>query len=107
MNPRDGTGVTWDGETGLRALATVGFGSGTGFSLYLNHLVGATDMTRSRFLLYTHVTQPGASGAPVFDVETGELVAVHQNAYRDSGLGSGISIPTLIAAIEADLEESP
>jgi hypothetical protein len=88
-----------------RPLAIVGFGAGrpedraAGFALFLNTLVGAAGSPI--YLIYTHVTQPGASGAPVFDIETGEVVAIHHLAHGDTA--EGVSIASVIAAIEKAL----
>jgi hypothetical protein len=94
----------------VRALASVGFAAGeVGFAIFLNNLLGVITKDDNGMPLqlgYTYVTQPGASGSPVFDVETGELVAVHELGSRPEQkvrTGGGISIVAAIAAIEADL----
>ena len=90
-----------------RPLATIGFGAvGAGFALFLNQLVGIHETSRQGrplHLAYTYVTEGGLSGSPVFDIETGELVAVHQSRLDAGHLGLGASIANVVAAIEADL----
>jgi Trypsin-like peptidase domain len=93
-------------------LAMIGFGGvgnsedeeKTGFALFLYNLVGVAsrDSDGRAFLAYTDAGQGGTSGSPVFDVETGELVAVH-HMKLPNGFGAGISIPSVIAAIKKDL----
>lgn len=94
-----------------RALATVGYGAiSSGFALFLHNLSGWTGRDpqgRPLRLRYSHVTEGGAGGAPVFDVETGELVAVHQSGMFAGGpgarVGEGAAMDTVVAAIRADL----
>ena len=91
-----------------RGLATVAHGGvSIGYGLLLHRLVGWEETSaqeRPLRLVYTHVTEPGASGAPVFDIETGELVAIHQHrSGPGEKLGSGASLDAVKAAIESDL----
>jgi hypothetical protein len=97
-----------------RPLATIGLGAqgrsageeSAGFALFLNNLVGVKDRDpdgKPLHLWYTYVTQPGASGSPVFDIETGDLVAIHLLAVPADKLGAGVSIVSVIAAINRDL----
>lgn len=102
----------------LRELSIVGFGASVGFSVFLNKLVGkvehdpieaGADMKRTE-LAYTHATEGGAAGAPVFDIATGELVAVHQLGGFIGAkfpLGRGISMASAKAAIARDLAGRP
>jgi hypothetical protein len=103
-----------------RPLAIIGFGAGrptllgtpesaTGFALFLNTLVGVEDRDpegKPLHLAYTSVTQPGVAGAPVFDIETGELVAIHQSNNLSKKIAAGVSIARVIAAIKKDLGPS-
>jgi len=92
-----------------RPLATIGFGGkNAGFALFLNNLVGVfeTDPDGKPLLLaYTHVTEPGASGSPVFDIETGDLVAIHMYGFADRQIGAGTSMVSVIAAIRKDMDK--
>jgi hypothetical protein len=98
----------------LRELSIVGFGVSVGFSVFLNKLVGkvehdsiaeGSDLKRTEFA-YTHATEAGAAGSPVFDIATGELVAVHQwggSIAAKFSLGRGIAMVSAKAAIARDL----
>lgn len=92
-----------------RPLATIGFGGmNAGFTLFLNNLVGVLESDpdgKPLRLAYTHVTEPGASGSPVFDIETGDLVAIHELGMPDRQIGGGTSIVSVIAAIRKDLDK--
>lgn len=98
----------------LRELSIVGFGYSVGFSVFLNKLAGiveyeqiAESIPDKRIALaYTHATEGGAAGAPVFDIATGELVAIHQMGGNKSAafpLARGISLVSVKAAIARDL----
>lgn len=56
-------------------------------------------------LAYTYVTEPGASGSPVCDIETGDLVAIHELRMPDRQIGGSTSVVSLIAAIKKDLDK--
>jgi hypothetical protein len=90
-------------------LATIGFGGmNAGFALFLNNLIGVWEDDpdgKPLRLAYTHVTEPGASGSPVFDIETGDLVAIHELGMPDRQIGGGTSIVSVIAAIRKDLDK--
>src|SRR5262249_5835036 len=90
-----------------RPLATIGFGGmSAGFARFLNNLVVVRESERGGKRLpsaYTYVTEPGASGSPVFDIETGDLVAIHELRVPDRQMGGGTSIVSVIAAIRKDL----
>ena len=98
-------------NTAGRPLAIIGFGADTGFTLFLNNLIGVTDRDldgKPKHVGYTYVTHPGASGSPVFDIETGDLVAVHTKKLsvgEGSYIGEGVSIVSVIAAIQKDLNQ--
>jgi len=95
--------------TAGRPLATIGFGGvNAGFALFLNNLVGVLESDpdgKPLRLAYTHVTEPGAAGAPVFDIETGEIVAIHELGFQDRQIGGGTSIVSVIAAIRKDMDK--
>jgi len=71
-------------------------------------------------IAYTQISLPGSSGSPVFDVESGEVVAIHliressdcetQRSPLESAvqlcLGAGTSIPRIIKAIAADVAKA-
>jgi hypothetical protein len=78
--------------------------AGRVFALFLNNLIGVLNRDpegKPLNLGYTQATQAGAAGAPVFDVDTGELVAIH-HLSKDK-VGVGVSIVSVIAAIGKDL----
>jgi hypothetical protein len=93
--------------TTSRPLAIIGFGGmNAGFALFLNNLVGVLESDpdgKPLRLAYTYVTEPGASGSPVFDIETGDLVAIHELGRPEHRIGAGTSIVSVIAAIRKDL----
>ena len=77
-----------------------------GFALFLNNLVGVLETNpdgKPLRLAYTYVTEPGASGSPVFDIDTGDLVAIHELGRPEHRIGAGTSIVSVIAAIRKDL----
>jgi hypothetical protein len=90
-------------------LATIGFGGiHAGFALFLNNLVGVLETNpdgKPLRLAYTYVTEPGASGSPVFDIDTGDLVAIHELGWPDRQIGGGTAIASVIAAIRKDLDK--
>jgi TIR domain len=61
-------------------------------------------------LVYLHVTMPGASGAPIFDAITGELIGIHHNGHLCPSAtatlrrcwGGGTSMARVVAAIRAE-----
>jgi TIR domain/Trypsin-like peptidase domain len=81
-----------------------------GFSLGLGHLIPVPKDTTSGVgspvgqYFFTHVTGPGAAGAPVFDTDTGELLCLHQSGLTQGARpwGQCRSIAKLIEAIAAD-----
>jgi len=56
-------------------------------------------------LLYTHATLPGASGSPIFDAATGDLIGIHLAGQLCSSgnacMGRGVSMPRILAEISA------
>jgi hypothetical protein len=110
LDPK-GTSAKIEMTTG-QPLATIGFGGiNAGFALFLNNLVGVLESDpdgKPLRLAYTYVTEPGASGSPVFDIETGDLVAIHELhelGWPDRQIGGGTSIVSVIAAIREDLDK--
>jgi TIR domain/Trypsin-like peptidase domain len=101
-------------KTFTRPLAMIGVGAmgdttneeKTGFALFLNNLLGVFNRDsdgKPLNLAYTDAAQGGTSGSPVFDVETGELVAIHHLGLSNGAVGAGVSIVSVIAAIAKDL----
>jgi len=77
-----------------------------GFTLGLGHGVG--ESVKSEFdgskLLYTYMTAPGASGAPVFSADSGKLLCVHQQRIRsERDLGSCTFIDQIIDDVAQQL----
>jgi hypothetical protein len=100
-------------KTFSRPMAIIGYGGmaepgeeQAGFALFLNNLIGVVNRDpegKPLNLGYTEAAQPGAGGSPVFDVDTGELVAVHHLGMSKNKVGVGVSIVSVIAAIRKDL----
>jgi S1-C subfamily serine protease len=96
-----------------RPLAMIGYGErvnpeeeSAGFALFLTNLIGVLNRDpegKPLNLGYTEAAQPGSSGSPVFDVDTGELVAIQHAGIREAKVEVGTSIVSVIAAIEKDL----
>jgi hypothetical protein len=108
LDPND-TSAKIEMTTG-QPLAIIGFGGiHAGFALFLNNLVGVLESDpdgKPLRLAYTYVSEPGVSGSPVFDIETGDLVAIHELRWpANSQIGGGTSIASVIAAIRKDLDK--
>ena len=99
-----------NGQFGIALRPQIGmFGAlyGGPISLLVTNLMGRS---MNGDLLYPHVTGPGMSGAPVFDLQTGVLYGIHNGGSNDSEVSSGHlplaaakSITGIKAAIKADL----
>ena len=99
-----------NGPFGIALRPQIGmFGALNGgpISLLVTNLMGRST---NGDLLYPHVTGPGMSGAPVFDLQTGVLYGIHNGGSNDSEVSSGHlplaaakSITGIKAAIKADL----
>jgi hypothetical protein len=92
-------------KSSARPLAIIGFGGEAGFALFMNNLVGVLSRDsdgKALNLGYTDVTEGGTSGSPVFDVKTGDLVAIDHLGLANK-IAAGVSIVSVIAAIRKDL----
>ena len=87
--PSYATTVTLNSEnlkSNVYGIAVLHWTEAEGFVLGLGHVLGQPSDRQEPFpseLRYTHVTGPGASGAPVFSMETAELVCLHQRGSRN------------------------
>ena len=106
--------LAWDGLTTLepgRAIALYGIGNEVdrgedAITLFVSTL---TDTERPRELLYEHSTTLGSAGAPVFDLATGQVFAVHIGSLPGAdGLGRrtgfGMALPLILDEIRMELE---
>jgi hypothetical protein len=106
-NSGDGFKLT---ETALRdapQIAMFGAPEGGPLVAFVNYLFA---WSGDGMLNYHHSTSAGVSGAPIFDLENGELVALHQQGADrllvqpgNIPLAKGQSIRKIIAAINADV----
>lgn len=87
-------------------VALLGAPLGKGLSILITNLLGQTE---SEDLLYQHITQPGVSGAPVFELASGQILGVHSQgsdplSIKEDhiGLAMGKSLENAIAAIRAE-----
>ena len=106
--------LAWDGVITLepgRAIALYGIGNEVdrgedAITLFVSTL---TDTERPRELLYEHSTTLGSAGAPVFDLETGQVFAVHIGSFPGADgagrrTGFGMALPLILDEIRMDLE---
>lgn len=92
--PDDAAPVPWDdapAERGIDGIAVLHWDVDDGFSLGLGHALDrpGDQPVDPRRLYYTHVTGPGASGAPVFSLKTGRLLCLHQVGQLGDGRNWG------------------
>ena len=79
-------------ETEIDGIAILHWTGSNGFVLGLGHVLPqplSLLEPGSQKLRYTHVTEGGASGAPVFSTGTAELLCLHQGVSRDAVPPSG------------------
>jgi hypothetical protein len=74
-----------------------------GFTLGFGHGIAPPKSAKQQAGLYyyTHVTGAGASGAPVFDADTGNLVCLHQMGNIKDRWASCTSLAKIVEAISA------
>ena len=100
-DPGGPSGLQSRGSLMILGFIGVGDASERGFQIGITQLLGravpSPGASAAVGLVYTYVTGPGASGAPVFDADTGELVGVHVRSGKAGppdlaeGIGSAIS----------------
>ncbi len=81
-------------------------------ALSIGHLLGELPSSASAQpsnveadLVYTYATLGGSGGSPIFDAETGDLIGIHLFGRRTEGIGEGISMPRILAAIRAGAQD--
>jgi TIR domain len=92
-HPNQGVGK-WIASFGVHAGTSMKAGEQP-VTLYVSKLVNRDD---PRLIRYDHATDLGATGAPVFDLETGKIFAIHIASAGDPGrpgrrIGLGYSLP--------------
>lgn len=75
-------------------------------TLYISSLMSRADPYAIR---YDHATNLGAAGAPVFDLSTGQILAIHLDSRPDPErpgrrVGLGLSLPLLLSLPRASLD---
>lgn len=88
----------------LTGIAVLRWTGADGFALGLGHGVSPPANLRGvhgERMFYTHVTGPGASGAPVFDANTGNVVCLHVGSIPQPEPTHGFCTPMekIVAAI--------
>lgn len=92
----------------LNGVAVLHWTQAQGFALGFGHGIAAPKeaaIVRPGQYYYTHVTGIGASGAPVFDADTGDLVCLNQDAVPTGPRpwSSCQSIATIVEAIASNM----
>jgi hypothetical protein len=94
-------------------VATFGVHAGTSMqagdqpaTLYISKLINRDD---PRLIRYDHATDLGATGAPVFDLESGKIFAIHVSSIGDSSrpgrrVGLGVSLPMALTGPRSQSE---
>lgn len=94
-----------ESKDALTGIAVLHWTAQDGFTLGLGHGVAAPNTpsaSNENQMYYTHVTGPGASGAPVFDTSSGNVVCLHQGAVQSPRfVGFCTSISKIVSAIKA------
>jgi hypothetical protein len=80
--------------------------SPTALALNISEMIDGTDASS---MIYTHSTNKASGGAPVFDLATGHIFAVHIGSHDDPGdmdrrLGEATSLPRLLNIIRAGID---